>query len=329
MQPLISVIIPAYNIEDYIERCLKSVCEQTYTNLEIIVVDDGSGDRTGEIIDRIAKEDTRIIPIHKKNAGVSAARNTGLDRATGDYIGFVDGDDIIEEDMYEFLLNNALKYDADISHCGYQMVFPNRVDYYYNTGEIRIQDKYQGVYDLIKADKVEPGLGNKLYKREVTRNARLDENIKINEDLLFNYILFRNSKKSVFVDFSKYYYMVRENSASTSSINVHKMKDPLRVLEIMMNQETGAIYELLEKRYLYTLEKISTMIGLDADQEQLAYQQEKRKELRQCLQSGTLQAQYSRKEWIQLNLAVKNPFLYRVTHEIYARITGSKNKYRV
>ena len=329
MQPLISVIIPAYNIEDYIERCLKSVCAQTYTNLEIIVVDDGSKDQTGKIIDRMATKDTRIIPVHKKNAGVSAARNTGLDLATGDYIGFVDGDDIIEEDMYEFLINNALKYNADISHCGYQMVFPNRVDYYYNTGEVRIQDNYQGVYDLIKADKIEPGLCNKLYIREVIGNNRLDERIKINEDLLFNYILFRRSKKSVFVDYPKYYYIIRKNSASTSSINFHKIKDPLRVLEILMNQESGVIYELLEKRYLYALEKISTMAVLKDDQAQLAYQREKRKELREHLQSGILQAQYSKKEWLQLNLAAKNPFLYRVVHEIYANFVGSKNKYKV
>jgi glycosyltransferase involved in cell wall biosynthesis len=88
MEPLISVIIPAYNIEHYIERSLQSVCGQTYKNLEIIVVNDGSSDKTGEIIDRMATTDSRIIPVHKQNAGVSAARNTGLDIAKGDYIGF-------------------------------------------------------------------------------------------------------------------------------------------------------------------------------------------------------------------------------------------------
>lgn len=148
MEPLISVIIPAYNIENYIERCMESVCRQTYRNLEIIVVDDGSKDQTGTVIDRMAQKDSRIIPIHKMNEGVSAARNTGLDRARGEYIGFVDGDDFIEENMYEFLLKNAQKYQADISHCGYQMVFPDRIDYYYNTGAIIIQDQRQGVYDL-------------------------------------------------------------------------------------------------------------------------------------------------------------------------------------
>ena len=196
MESFISVIIPAYNIEKYIARCLESVCRQTYSNLEIIVVDDGSSDNTGRIADDFAKKDKRITVIHKENAGVSAARNTGLDFAQGDYIGFVDGDDLIEPDMYELLMHNALKYQADISHCGYQMVFTNRVDYYHNTGEIFVQDNSQGVYDLVKADKVEPGLWNKLYRKDLIGKSRLDENIRINEDLLFNYLLFKKANKS-------------------------------------------------------------------------------------------------------------------------------------
>lgn len=329
MQPLISVIIPAYNIENYIERCLKSVREQTYGELEIIVIDDGSTDRTGKIIDSLANDDPRIIPIHKKNAGVSAARNSGLDRATGDYIGFVDGDDIIEKDMYELLISNALKYDADISHCGYQMVFPNRVDYYYNTGEIIIQDKREGIIDLIKADKIEPGLWNKLYSKKVIGEDRLSENIKINEDFLFNYIIFRKSDKSIFEDFPKYHYMVRENSASTSGINMHKLRDPIDVLQFMMKQEQGEVFQLLEKRYLYALEKVSTISAIEKTSELKQFQMQKRQELKDYLKDGKLLGNYSRKNMLQLNLAAKNPIFYRILHNLYACITGSKNKYKL
>lgn len=329
MRPLISVIIPAYNIENYIERCLKSVCEQTYTNLEIIVIDDGSKDRTREIIDKIAQEDSRIIPIHKENAGVSAARNTGLDKATGDYIGFVDGDDVIEKDMYEFLLENAVKYDADISHCGYQMVFPSRIDYYYNTGEVRIQDNYQGVFDLVKADKIEPGIWNKLYRRELLCNIYLDESIRINEDFLFNYYVFRRSNKAVYEDSVKYSYMIRANSASTSSLNEHKLRDPFRVLEIMMQNETGEIYKLLEKRYFYLLEKISVRNDLNNAKMLKEYQYEKRQELKKVLREKDFKAEYSSKEMFQLKLAANCPEVYRLIHEIYALMTGSRNKYKV
>ena len=99
MEKLVSVIIPAYNIERYISRCLDSIMAQTYNNLEIIVIDDGSKDQTAEILDDYQKRDSRIIVVHKENGGVSSARNNGLDIATGDYISFVDGDDLIESNM--------------------------------------------------------------------------------------------------------------------------------------------------------------------------------------------------------------------------------------
>lgn len=329
MKKLISVIIPAYNIEQYIERCLESVCGQTYSRLEIIVIDDGSSDSTGNIIDELARKDSRIITIHKENGGVSAARNTGLDIAKGDYIGFVDGDDIIESDMYELLLRNALKYQADISHCGYQMVFPNRVDHYYNTGEVKIQNQYEGVYDLVKADKVEPGLWNKLYKRELVSEHRLDNKIKINEDLLYNYIMFKEAKNSVFEDVSKYCYMKRNNSASTSKVSKNRLEDPLLVLQKMMKQETGETYQLLEKRYAYLLEKVASMKSSKLDDELVKICRKRRDELRSIIKSHELKANYTKKEMFQLKLAAYCPVIYRLLNAMYASLTGSRNRYKV
>ncbi len=112
----VSVIVAAYNIQDYIVKCLDSIANQTYKNLEVIVIDDGSSDNTGKLADEFAENDNRFIVIHKENGGVSSARNRGIDVASGDFIGFVDGDDTIEVDMYEMLVNNAIKYNADISH---------------------------------------------------------------------------------------------------------------------------------------------------------------------------------------------------------------------
>ena len=110
----VSVIVPVYNIEQYLPRCLDSILSQTHRNLEILVVDDGSTDNSSYVIRQYAKKDKRIIPLFKKNTGVSDTRNKALDKATGDYIGFVDGDDYIEPDMFEILLDNALRYQADI-----------------------------------------------------------------------------------------------------------------------------------------------------------------------------------------------------------------------
>ena len=135
MNEKISIIIPVYNLEKYIKRTAESVLKQTYTNIEVIIVDDGSSDESWKIIQKIADKDNRVIPIHQENGGVTSARLKGVRRSTGEWIGFVDGDDEIESDMYEILLNNAKKYNADISHCGYQMIFEDgRVNYFHNTG---------------------------------------------------------------------------------------------------------------------------------------------------------------------------------------------------
>ena len=118
MSEKISVVVPVFNIEKYVERCAYSILNQTYANLEIIMVD-GSG----KIIDQIAASDSRIKVIHKENGGVTSARMAGIKSATGEWIGFVDGDDEVEPDMFRHLLQNAIIYQADISHCGYQMPY--------------------------------------------------------------------------------------------------------------------------------------------------------------------------------------------------------------
>lgn len=225
----ISVIVPCYNIESYLPRCIESILAQTYKNLEIILISDGSTDGTDEVIREYAKKDSRIIPVFKQNSGVSDTRNRGLDIATGDYIGFVDGDDYIEPEMYETLLKNAIENNSDISHCGYQMVFPSRVDYYYNTGKKVIQDNKKGIRDIIVGDYVEPGIWNKLYRVDILKNLRMPSDIKINEDVIFNFYAFVNSQKSVYEDLPFYHYILRKGSAATSKINPNKLFDPVRV----------------------------------------------------------------------------------------------------
>lgn len=225
----ISLIVPCYNIRKYLPRCIESILAQTYKNLEIILISDGSTDGTDEVIREYAKKDSRIIPIFKQNSGVSDTRNRGLDIATGDYIGFVDGDDYIEPEMYETLLKNAIENNADISHCGYEMVFPSRVDYYYNTGKKVIQDNKKGIRDIIVGDYVEPSPCIKIYRKNIVNNLRMPINIKINEDVLFNFYAFVNSKKSVYEDLPFYHYILRKGSAATSKINQNKLFDPVRV----------------------------------------------------------------------------------------------------
>lgn len=263
---LISVIVPVYNLENYIERCLKSIQNQTYSNIEIIVVDDGSIDDSWNVINRIAKEDNRIIPIHKENGGVSSARMLGLANANGEWIGFVDGDDEIEEDMYEVLINNAFEYDADISHCGYKMIFNDgRITSFYDTKVKKVQDNTKGIIDLLEGDLIEPGLCNKLYKKSLFEDIKLDTNIKINEDLLLNYYLFKNSQLSIFEDLTKYYYIIRDNSASRSKLNDYKIYDPIRVKKIILNDADDEYKSTAQKVVLRTLIYVYNSLILNED----------------------------------------------------------------
>ncbi len=124
---LISIIIPVYNVERYLRECIDSIIAQTYKNLEIILVDDGSSDKSGEICDEYSKKDSRIKVIHKKNGGLSDARNVALDIAKGDYIGFIDSDDYIEKDMFQILYNLAEEYNAEISSISFYKMLENKV----------------------------------------------------------------------------------------------------------------------------------------------------------------------------------------------------------
>lgn len=236
---MISVIVPAYNLKDYISRTLDSILAQTYKQLEVIVVDDGSTDGTAAVLDEYAAVHPQIRVIHQSNSGVTSARLHGVSMASGEWIGFVDGDDEIESDMYERLMENALQYRADISHCGYQMVFPDgRIHYFHNSGRIVQQDNTCGMKDLLDGSVVEPGLWNKLFRKNLfdclISSDLMEKSIKINEDLLMNFYLFKQAQRSIFEDVCPYHYIVRYSSASRQKLNQHKIYDPIRVRELIL-----------------------------------------------------------------------------------------------
>ena len=318
---LISVIVPVYNLENYIERCLKSIQNQTYSNIEIIVVDDGSIDDSWNVINRIAKEDNRVIPIHKENGGVSSARMLGLANSNGEWIGFVDGDDEIEEDMYEVLMNNAFEYDADISHCGYKMIFNDgRITSFYDTKVKKIQDNTTGVIDLLEGDLIEPGLCNKLYKKSLFEDIELDTSIKINEDLLLNYYLFKNSQLSIFEDLTKYCYIIRDNSASRSKLNYYKIYDPIRVKEIILNDSNSEIRKIAYKVYLRTIIYVIDGLILENSHEH----DFQCRELIDLLKKHSKSIKYLNKK-LKLSaymILCLNPF-YKLFYRFYNHIKGS------
>lgn len=327
--PKVSIIIPAYNIAPYLERCLESVRRQTYEKLQIMIIDDGSIDQTGKIADSYAEKDKRFHVIHKENRGVSAARKTGLEQAVGEYIGFVDGDDYIEPEMYEKLVDLAIEYDADIVHCGYQMVFPNRVDLYYGTKQLKVQDTYTGVRDLLEGTQIEPGLVNKIYRHKLFKDIEYDENIVINEDLLLNYFLFHRSKKAVYTDVPYYHYMIRKNSASTSDWNEHKLLDPLCVLERMYKQENnGELKRIICNRYIYQLVKLIIFQSDKQKFELQKYQKEFRRKLKKVLRKIDRKDISSKNYWMA-KMALKCTWGLRYLHRLNGKIKGTNDKYNV
>lgn len=225
MYDLISVIIPAFNVEKYLQKCLETVLSQTHRNLEIIVINDGSKDNTGRIADEFAKNDHRIKIIHQENQGVSTARNNGLKISKGDFIGFVDADDEVAEDFYEFLLNNLQKYNADISHCGFDLVKPNTTVKFHDSKIILEQNKLDAIRELLSGKRVEPSSCTKLFKKSVVENLFFATDIKINEDLLFNIEAFKKAEKIVFEDVVKYHYYYNSTSASRSSKVLERAND--------------------------------------------------------------------------------------------------------
>lgn len=216
--PKISVIVPVYNTEDYLDRCVKSIVNQTYDNIEIILVDDGSPDNCPTLCDKWAEEDGRIKSFHKKNGGLSDARNYGFSEAAGDYVLFVDSDDYIEPDMIEFLYSLAEKNGADVSRCGFYFDFEDSGEEKENpySKDEKIFEYNERIKDLVLSGHVSGVVWNKLYKREFISDIMFEPEDGSSEDILFNYRVYRKDPKTVFCDMPKYHYAVRNGSITKS-----------------------------------------------------------------------------------------------------------------
>lgn len=242
-QPRISIIVPVYNLEAYLEKTVTMLMEQTYRNLEIILVDDGSTDATPEICDRLAAQDPRIVVFHTPNRGVSAARNLGMKAASSDYIGFCDGDDQLEKDMYEYLYQLLRDADADISVCGVQIRYEGA------SGKNTVKG-YDGVFStpqdairkLLSAE-MSISLYTKLFRADVIRDLYLPEDIRLREDEYYCYAAFARARRIASGKLAKYIYIRREGSASMSAFS-EKHYDILKVCSRLRTEIGQAFPEL-------------------------------------------------------------------------------------
>lgn len=320
MADRISVIVPVYNVAADLPRCLDSILAQTYPYIEIIAVDDGSPDDSGKILDHYAGNYPNIRVIHKENGGVTSARLRGIEEASGEWIGFVDGDDEIEPDMYDRLMANAVKHGADISHCGYKMLFPDgRVNCFYNTGRLIQQDHATAIKDLLDGTFVEPGLWNKLFRRElfcrVLRDNVMDTSIKINEDLLMNYYLFSQAESAVFEDLCPYHYIVRQDSASRQKLNTHKIYDPIKVKAQILEHVPDELKEQARQAYLRTC--ISAYNNIIMSEEKV-FETDRRNVRRMIIENRFFVPLLTRKQRIQVAIIRFVPWLYKPLYRFYA-----------
>lgn len=210
--PKISIIVPIYNVEKYLPRCIDSILAQTFTDFELILVDDGSPDNCPQICDEYAKKDNRIKVIHKENGGISSARNIGLDISKGDYISFVDSDDIIYFKYFEFLAQNVQDQDVDIVYCEYKKFtecynFEEICDYDIETETLSENNIFLNPPFSFYV------VWNKLIRHELIYDLRFDTNIKNAEDSLFAFELLKRSRKVVYVKAPLYGYFIRSNGA--------------------------------------------------------------------------------------------------------------------
>lgn len=245
---MISVIVSIYNVGNYVEKSVQSISNQTYDNLEIILVDDGSTDNSGTICEELAKIDKRIQVIHKENGGLSSARNAGIKAATGEYIAFVDGDDWIDETMYEDLLRAIQTFDTDIAICNYKAVGKEHtIDT--STDDITVFEGRETLKVFVEEDEnyqIQNAAWNKLYKRSLMGDLRFPEG-KLFEDIVYTTKLLAGSKRAVYLNKAYYNYIFDRSDSIMNSKKVERLLTD----QVPAYQEKGEFLLSIGEKELY------------------------------------------------------------------------------
>ena len=215
---LISIIVPVYNVEQYLEKCVDSIINQKYKNLEIILVDDGATDSSGKLCDELAKIDNRIKVYHKENGGLSDARNYGVERATGDYIGFVDSDDYIDSEMYEELYEAIKKENVDVVECNLKIIYPDRVELFTEQKYYNVYIKQEYLEEYLKIEKIFGSACVRLIKSDIAKKLKFPVG-KLYEDTYYAYDLIEKVDRYVIMNNPYYNYLMRENSITNTKFN--------------------------------------------------------------------------------------------------------------
>lgn len=257
--PLVSVVIPVYNVEPYLHECVTSVVEQTYTNIEIILVDDGSTDSSGTLCDEFALSDSRICVFHKKNGGLSDARNYGIRRSHGSLISFIDSDDYVSPDYIMHLYQALVRGKTDIattSICIFREGEPPK-EHKRDTAEFHVYDACEALEDMLYMRHLEPNAFPKIYKKELFDTIQYPVG-KLYEDIATTTKLIDKAGKIAYLDEKDYYYRIRPNSIQTASFNPKKLDllDQLNVVKSIVQAKYPSVinaYYSKEQSALFNL----------------------------------------------------------------------------
>lgn len=248
---LISVIVPIYNAETFIEKCIESIINQTYKELEIILINDGSTDMSKKICEKFEEKDPRVKLINQRNQGQNKARWKGIKSSNGDFITFVDADDWLELDVYENLIKNYIYEEADIYIGGFIKDFKDKFISYGRMNKKIYDDNNEAIVDIFNNEILSWGLWDKLYRRDLFNNILMVNEIKSHgEDLLLNYQLFKGAKKIIYLPIKGYHYVQHENSTVHKNFSKERLSF-LKACEIIKKEEKNKnIIRSLNKRYL-------------------------------------------------------------------------------
>ena len=325
MNERVSIIIPVYNVEEYLGACMKSVLDQSYEDIEVILIDDGSTDFSGNLCDEYARHDKRIKVIHQKNGGLSNARNAGLKNATGEWIVFVDSDDTIAKNHVKELYNAAKGQGANMAICAIEEIYPKKKRINYGAGyKSKLLDQRTCLKRLLKDQSFNVSAYAKIYNRALWKNIRFPEG-KIHEDLGTTYRLILKCNKIAYIPSPSYHYMRRENSLAHSKYTDQK----LDIIEL-----TDKMCDAIDKKYKGDLDEITKVRRLHArfsvlrqmlkDEETLTKSQQKTKqEIAEYIKTHkddiAKNPEATRRDRIALRTFLTNEKLFKLSWQIYEK----------
>ena len=321
---LISIIVPVYNMEQYLERCINSIWQQTYTNLEIILVDDGSTDKSPQMCDEYASKDSRIKVVHKQNGGLSDARNAGLAIANGTYIGFVDSDDWIEPDMYECMYEACMEHEAQIAICRYAQVYK---DHTVQGGNQKItafdREELMKIYigghdDYIIYNSV----WSKLFAREIVEGVQFPVG-RNSEDIMYTTKAFCKVEKGVYIDKCLYHYVLDRDGSIMNVKRTERMfqdeipfwKEHMEYIRRYVSEQMGdyAAYYFYRRLLQYYLD-LNKNVQTKADATRLAKIMHKEKDK---IQQVYNMVHGTKGDVVRMKLFLMSPVLYGKLSKLY------------